>query len=241
MPTRKFGIGCGTGPDGSALTTRNSTETSDRPDASPGVGAMRPKAKQCGCQEIIMKKRISLLCVFCATLLPGGLQAWGAEETQKRPGARRPGRGAIIKKFDKDGDGKLNEEERKAARAAGKARHEEMRGKLLAEFDADKDGKLNEDERKAASKTRMELRWEGLPAEAKERITKRFDKDGDGKLSDTERKAAIAARRHRKGQRHKDGAGRPGPGRRGGSSENRPGRGRQGQGRQNKGPQGEGK
>jgi Ca2+-binding EF-hand superfamily protein len=230
-----------------------------------------------------MKKRISLLCVLCATLVLTGLQAWAAEETQKRPGARRPSREAaikkfdkdkdgklndeertaaraarrdreggakrhrsgppkfIIKKFDKDGDGKLNEEEKKAAHAAHKARHDEMRAKLLALFDADKDGKLNEKERQAASKTRMELRWEGLSAEVKERLTRRFDKDKNGELSDKERKAAMTARHNRNERRHKDRCERPGRGRRGGSGEGKQGKGRQGEGRQNKGPQGGGK
>ena len=49
----------------------------------------------------------------------------------------------VLKEFDKDGDGKLNEEERKAAGEA-------MRKKLIEKFDKDGDGKLNEEERKAA-------------------------------------------------------------------------------------------
>ena len=61
----------------------------------------------------------------------------------------------VIAKFDKDGDGKLNEEERKAAReAAGDrpdgAKMEEHKKEAIAKFDKDGDGKLNEEERKAA-------------------------------------------------------------------------------------------
>ena len=55
-----------------------------------------------------------------AALLTGSLNVAQAEEA-KKPAAKksdRPSREAIIKRFDKDGDGKLNETERKAAGAA---------------------------------------------------------------------------------------------------------------------------
>ena len=51
----------------------------------------------------------------------------------------------MIKKFDKDGDGKLNEEERKAAEEARKA-------EMLKRFDKDGDGKISDEERKAMPK-----------------------------------------------------------------------------------------
>ena len=53
----------------------------------------------------------------------------------------------VIEKFDKDGDGKLNEEERQAARAAGKERMEAKRKEMIAKFDKDGDGELSEAER----------------------------------------------------------------------------------------------
>lgn len=59
----------------------------------------------------------------------------------------------IIKQFDKDGDGKLNAEERAEAEkalAAKKQKFEEMRKKhaqkIMEKFDKDKDGKLNQEE-----------------------------------------------------------------------------------------------
>ena len=51
---------------------------------------------------------------------------------------------------DKDGDGKLSDEERAAAHKA----MQERREKCLKEFDADGDGTLNEDERAAAREAR---------------------------------------------------------------------------------------
>ena len=49
----------------------------------------------------------------------------------------------VIAKFDKDGDGKLNEVEMKAARDARQA-------EMLKKFDKDGDGKLSDEEKKAA-------------------------------------------------------------------------------------------
>lgn len=80
----------------------------------------------------------------------------------------------ILEKFDKDGDGKLNEAEAKAAREARQA-------EMLKKYDKDGDGKLSEAELKTARDERQ--------AE----MLKKFDKDGDGKISDEERQAAREA------------------------------------------------
>jgi len=62
------------------------------------------------------------------------------EEGKKHRG--HPGIKQLIEKFDKDGDGKLNTEERKAAGAARKA-------EFLKKFDKDGDGKISTEEKKA--------------------------------------------------------------------------------------------
>jgi len=105
---------------------------------------------------------------------PGGPHRMSPEMRQK-----------MLEKFDKDGDGKLDEQERMAARKAMGAHRmsPEMRKKMLEKFDKDGDGKLSEEELKAAheaGRARME-------AHRKEML-KRFDKDGDGKLNQEERK-----------------------------------------------------
>jgi len=74
-----------------------------------------------------------------------------------------------IKAFDKDGDGKLNDQERAAMR-------EQMRKNREKMFDTNGDGKLDDTERAAMQ-------------EARKAQLKEFDKDGDGKLSVEERKA----------------------------------------------------
>ena len=81
----------------------------------------------------------------------------------------------VIAKFDKDGDGKLNEDERKAAGEARKAQMAERR----AEWEA------MTDEEKEAKKAEMKAKHEALLA--------KYDADKNGKLSPEERKAAVDA------------------------------------------------
>ncbi len=91
-------------------------------------------------------------------------------------------RATFFQKFDKDGDGKLSEEERKAAR-------EEMAGKrpllpplLIKKFDKDGDGRLSVEEREDAKKS-----WQ----DRKKETLEKFDADGDGILNAEERRNAI--------------------------------------------------
>lgn len=88
-------------------------------------------------------------------------------------------------KFDVDGDGKLNDAERQAAREAHKQRK-------LERMDTNGDGEISDTE-KAAAKEKH-----------REKMVKRFDKDGDGKLNDSEREAAKAARAKFKERHHKN-------------------------------------
>ncbi|MGC4013687.1 MAG: hypothetical protein QM755_04100 [Luteolibacter sp.] len=143
----------------------------------------------------------------------------GGGDKPARPerGGQRPGANPeMIKKYDKDGDGKLSEEERKAMMEDMKAKREAHEKALLEKYDADKDGKLSDEERKTARE------------EEQKRILATYDKDKDGKLSEEERKAAIEA-----GEMLGFGGGRQGgPGGEGG----RGGRGPGGQGGRPDGP-----
>lgn len=105
---------------------------------------------------------VSLGFLGAASAKPEG-RAKGSPDGHKLPAA-------LIARFDKDGDGKLSQQEREAAKAARK----NTRAKILERFDTDKDGKLSEAER------------EVMRAE----ILAKFDKDGDGALSKEEREAA---------------------------------------------------
>jgi hypothetical protein len=142
----------------------------------------------------------------------GGL--WAEDKPAKRerkPAPQRgnpPNREAILKKFDKDGDGKLSEEEKSEARKSfGGVRPLRPPAELIKKFDKDGDGKLNEEERAA-------LREEGQ--KRRKEMVEKFDKDGDGKLNEEERKAAFAEMRKNRGGRPGGEAGKPGkrPGKR---------------------------
>ena len=121
-----------------------------------------------------------------------------------------------MKRFDKDGDGKLNEQERGAARQAMQAKGQPGKGApgkggagkggpgkgpgheaILKRFDKNGDGKLDEQERAAAMKARGEKGDGPGPGAGREEVLKRFDKDGDGKLNDEERAAARKAMEER--------------------------------------------
>jgi hypothetical protein len=108
-------------------------------------------------------------------LLGTSLFAAAQDPAPKRPPGKIPP--AILKEFDKDGDGTLSEDERKAMREAMQARMEERRNKMLEKYDTDGDGKLSDEE---AAKARADRQAE---------LIKKYDKDGDGKLSEEERAA----------------------------------------------------
>lgn len=122
-----------------------------------------------------MKTKVTLFAL--SSLLAGPLAfAQDGNPPPERKGPPIPPE--VVKEFDKDGDGKLNEEERKAAR---EAREKQM----LEKYDADKDGKLSDEERKTAR--------EAMRAEHEKKMLEKYDKDGDGKLSEEERKAMVEA------------------------------------------------
>ena len=96
---------------------------------------------------LIMTAKSLLLTAFAAF---ASVTSAFAEEGDEKKKCDKKGKGIsaekkaeLLKKFDKDGDGKLSEEEREAAKAARKAM-------ILEKFDKDGDGELNEEERKAA-------------------------------------------------------------------------------------------
>ena len=161
-----------------------------------------------------------------AALLTGSLgvlQAEEAKSTDAKPAkakaakkSDRPSREGIIKRFDKDGDGKLNEAERKAAaalrkaqgarqsdRASDKARpnsggRERYAAAAMKIKEAVKAGKITEaqgKDRLAAFRKRLgEGRGDsGRSGQTREELMKRYDKNKDGKLDEDERAALRKA------------------------------------------------
>jgi hypothetical protein len=128
----------------------------------------------------------SLLCVSVASA-----QEEGAKKG-RRGGPRGGGfnREEVIKKYDKDGDGKLSDDEKAEARKDMEADMAKRREEMTKKYDKDGDGKLNDEER-------AELRKEfagrggrgpgGAGGPSREEMLKKFDKDKDGKLSEEER------------------------------------------------------
>ena len=99
-----------------------------------------------------------------------------------------------IKKWDKNGDGRLDEDEKAAAHAEmrkeGPAGEGELRKRVIKRFDKDGDGRLNDAERAEAEKAREMLERNGGVDRFRERVLKRFDHDGDGHLNETEQAEA---------------------------------------------------
>ncbi len=82
----------------------------------------------------------------------------------------------VVAKYDKDGDGQLNEEESAAAKSAqGEKKIGKKRAEILKKFDKDGDGELNKEEQDA------------VRADKKQKLIEQFDEDKDGKLNETEK------------------------------------------------------
>jgi Ca2+-binding EF-hand superfamily protein len=154
---------------------------------------------------------LSSATLFLALAL-GGLHA-------QTPAAPKPPEDAM-KRFDKDGDGLLDDAERAAAKAAMKNEPpaasgvgvtsskpkrgdpDAMRGRMLEMFDTNKDGKLDDAERTEAKKAGAER-----GGAMRDELVKRFDKNGNGKLDGDEREAAASFAKRRVGE--KPGASKP--------------------------------
>ena len=115
----------------------------------------------------------------------------------------------ILKRFDKNGDGKLDEDERadahdtmmktqreRQAARLGNPNAEQFQKRMLELFDKNHDGRLDEEERAEARKYAEEHGFGG-GGTMREEMLKRFDKNGDGKLDEDERAEMQKAMRAR--------------------------------------------
>lgn len=147
-----------------------------------------------------MAPRSLALSLFAATLIP--VLAAAADPGSTTPATPRPElnprQREMLEKFDKNHDGRIDDEEKLAARAymrgmagAPKERYK----KALKLFDKNGDGKLDEAEKAEAEKAREEFQAN------REAVMAKFDKDHDGVLNDEERAAAVKAREERQKRR----------------------------------------
>src|SRR3954469_7691138 len=136
-------------------------------------------------------KSISLLSALVAAtlfILPTLRAANSSDDSttsdEAATSSRRQQREAeLLKRFDKNGDGKIDENEKAEAKIemlkegeGGRAGAGKFREQLLKRFDKNNDGKLDETERAEA--------FEALKNNP--RFIKRFDKNQDGKLDEAE-------------------------------------------------------
>ncbi len=114
-----------------------------------------------------------------AALYTGQVRVSSGRSRRGRGGFSRQPDPEAVKKYDKNGDGKLSSEERTAYDAA---RREEYRKRMVERYDTDKDGEVSDKEREAAREAGRR-QWE----ERRQSMLKdRFDANKDGKLDDKE-------------------------------------------------------
>ncbi len=103
-----------------------------------------------------MKKTLSLVGLLVVIAVSFGIVAKNLF-IEEDDGYRSSRERALIKKFDKDGDGELNREERKAIEEA----EAKERLEYLKKFDRDGDGKISREEKEAARDSMKERKLKG--------------------------------------------------------------------------------
>jgi Ca2+-binding EF-hand superfamily protein len=93
-----------------------------------------------------------LIAAVTMVLTANVMAAEGKAGEQAKGGMTPEKKAAILKEFDKNGDGELCEAEKKAMMQARKQKMDE----LVKQFDKDGDGKLNEEEKKAMMEARKQ-------------------------------------------------------------------------------------
>jgi hypothetical protein len=116
---------------------------------------------------MLTKTKMALL--VCGSLVAGGIGLAAAQPAAAAPD--QPIRAQVIQKYDTNGDGVLDANEKAAMRADFRAKREAKRAKMLAKWDTNHDGKLEKNELAAMREARAE------------KMFKHLDVNGDGQLS----------------------------------------------------------
>lgn len=164
------------------------------------------------CAKFLTSSLLAMLLaagVSRAEKVPGTSLPAPAPAENGGPGYREANRVSpeLLKRFDRNKDGQLDETERAAARAElakmdAKRPAGPLREEVLARYDRDGDGKLNDTERAEFEQARAAMLKQGQgDGKMRERALKQFDRDGDGKLNATEEAEARAAMKRRAGKK----------------------------------------
>ena len=115
-----------------------------------------------------MKYTYLLFTLACVTIVSLAVTTFAAPSKNNDPAVRKA---EMLKKFDKDGDGKLSDTEKSTLRAemqnrrgGGRDRKQwtpEQRDEMLKKFDTDGDGKLSQEERDTAREAMKASRTKG--------------------------------------------------------------------------------
>ena len=139
-----------------------------------------------------MLTKLKMALALCAGLAGIGGIAGGIAAADNPAGNGGEIRGKLLEKYDTNGDGKLDVQERAAMRADFQAKREARKEKILAKYDLNKDGKLEPNERKLM-----------LDERAAKEFSK-MDTNRDGQISLAEFQAFKEARpmRHARWGKH---------------------------------------
>jgi Ca2+-binding EF-hand superfamily protein len=123
-----------------------------------------------------------------------------AQEMAPAAMARASGRAQdLMKRYDKNGDGRIDEDERADAQEVmmkeridrqvqvGAGAPEALRARLLEVFDKNRDGRVDDDERASVAEYAA-----GVNPALRGEIMVRFDRNRDGKIDDAERSTMIS-------------------------------------------------
>jgi hypothetical protein len=132
----------------------------------------------------------SLLRLVLVTFL---LASVGALRGEDKPSPAETVPPSVLKRYDKNKDGALDEKERgkwEADKAARREKDRVQRAEMLEKFDTNKDGRLSEEERAAAKLAMERVRTEQEGEKMKERAAKAEQEAKDAAAKEAEKSKA---------------------------------------------------
>ena len=127
-----------------------------------------------------------------------------AADAMSKEDAKKAKMAELLKKYDKNGDGKIDDAEEEGIRAdrkkEGEAKKAAARAELLKKYDKNGDGRIDDAEEEVIRAERKKAEA-GKKAAALADLIKKYDKNGNGKIDDAEEEAIRADRLKQKQQK----------------------------------------